>query len=108
MMLITVIVFIVTHHYSLQWRSLILNDYNPKNFFMTNTWKVVIAVGAGAAVGITLGLLFAPEKGSEIRKRIAEQGRKIMDEIKDKVEEKKKEKFEARKNEWIEKAKEFA
>jgi gas vesicle protein len=80
----------------------------PKTFFMTNTWKVVIAVGAGAAVGITLGLLFAPEKGSEIRKRIAEQGRKIVDEIKDQIEEKKKEKFEARKNEWIEKAKEFA
>ena len=74
---------------------------------MTNTWKVVIAVGAGAAVGITLGLLFAPEKGSEIRKRIAEQGKKIVDDIKDKIEEKKKEKFEAKKNEWIEKAKEF-
>ena len=75
---------------------------------MTNTWKVIIAVGAGAAVGITLGLLFAPEKGSEIRKRIADQGKKIMDDIKDTIEEKKKEKFEARKNEWIEKAKEFA
>jgi gas vesicle protein len=107
-MLTTVILFDASHHYSLECRSLILNHYNPKTFFMTNTWKVVIAVGAGAAVGITLGLLFAPEKGSEIRKRIAEQGRKIVDELKDKIEEKKKEKFEARKNEWIEKAKEFA
>jgi gas vesicle protein len=75
---------------------------------MTNTWKVVIAISAGAALGITLGLLFAPEKGSEIRKKIADQGRKIMDDIKDKIEEKKKENFEARKNEWIERAKEFA
>lgn len=75
---------------------------------MTNTWKIVVAIGAGAAVGITLGLLFAPEKGSEIRKRIAEQGKKIVDEIKDKIEEKKKERFESKKSEWIEKAKEFA
>jgi gas vesicle protein len=74
---------------------------------MTNTWKVVIAIGAGAAVGVTLGLLFAPEKGSEIRKRIAEQGKKIVDDIKERIEEKKKERFEAKKNDWIEKAKEF-
>lgn len=74
---------------------------------MTNTWKIVVAVAAGAAVGATLGILFAPEKGSELRKRIADRGQKIVDDVREKIEEKKKEKFEAKKNEWIEKAKEF-
>jgi gas vesicle protein len=63
---------------------------------MNNTLKIVVAVAAGAAAGAALGILFAPDKGSEIRRKIAEQGKKIADSVKDR--------FETKKNEWREKA----
>jgi gas vesicle protein len=66
---------------------------------MNNTLKIVLAVAAGAAAGTVLGILFAPEKGSELRKKIVDQGKKIIDNVK--------EKFEYEVNER-EKAKEFA
>jgi gas vesicle protein len=66
---------------------------------MNNTLKIVVAVAAGAAVGAILGILFAPQKGSELRGKIVDQGKKIIDNVKDKFEHKVNEK---------EKAKEFA
>jgi gas vesicle protein len=53
---------------------------------MNNTLKIVVAVAAGAAVGAALGILFAPEKGSDLRRKIAEQSKKIVDNVKDKLE----------------------
>jgi len=50
---------------------------------MNNTLKIVVAAAAGVAVGAALGILFAPEKGSELRKKIADQGKKIIDNITD-------------------------
>ncbi|MBX9781743.1 MAG: YtxH domain-containing protein [Chitinophagaceae bacterium] len=44
---------------------------------MNNSAKILTALAAGAAAGATLGVLFAPDKGSETRKKISEQGKKI-------------------------------
>ncbi len=51
---------------------------------MKNTGKILTAIAAGAAVGAVLGVLFAPDKGSETRKKINDQGKKIVDNVKDK------------------------
>ena len=37
---------------------------------MTTTSKVVLGILGAAAAGVVIGLLIAPEKGSEIRSRI--------------------------------------
>jgi gas vesicle protein len=50
---------------------------------MNNTGKIVTAVAAGAATGAILGVLFAPDKGSETRRKITEQGKKISESVKD-------------------------
>lgn len=46
---------------------------------MKNTSKILIAVGAGLAVGAILGVLFAPDKGSETRYKIGNSGKKLRD-----------------------------
>jgi gas vesicle protein len=46
---------------------------------MNNTGKIVTAVAAGAALGAVLGILFAPGKGSETRKKISDAGKKIAE-----------------------------
>jgi gas vesicle protein len=52
---------------------------------MNNTSKVLIALGAGLAIGGVLGVLFAPEKGSVTRHKIAEGGKKIADKLNQKI-----------------------
>ena len=51
---------------------------------MNDTGKILVAFAAGAAVGAVLGILFAPDKGTETRKKIAEQGKKISESVKEK------------------------
>ncbi|HEX4876460.1 MAG TPA: YtxH domain-containing protein [Chitinophagaceae bacterium] len=60
---------------------------------MKNTSKMLIALGAGLAIGGVLGILFAPDKGSETRKKISDQGKKLADKVKHKFN-KGKEEFE--------------
>ena len=54
---------------------------------MSSTSKVVVAVLAGMAAGAALGLLLAPESGSEMRKKISEGTNDLIDEILDKASE---------------------
>lgn len=52
---------------------------------MNNTAKIFTALVAGVTAGVILGVLLAPDKGSETRRKINEQGKKFADEIKDKL-----------------------
>ena len=49
-----------------------------------NSGKVFVGVLAGFAAGAVLGILFAPDKGSDTRKKIAKKGTDTIDGIKDK------------------------
>ena len=61
---------------------------------MNDTTKILAAFAAGAIVGAAVGILFAPDKGSETRKKIGEEGKKLTDSIKNKLRSGK-EKFDA-------------
>ena len=50
---------------------------------MTESGKIVTAVAVGALAGIITGILFAPDKGSETRKKIADTARKVADNVKE-------------------------
>ena len=53
---------------------------------MNTTGKMLTAVAAGAAIGGLLGVLFAPDKGIETRKKISEKSKEIADAAKEKLE----------------------
>lgn len=44
--------------------------------------NLIIGIAAGSAVGGILGLLYAPDKGKETRKKIKEQAHDITDQVK--------------------------
>jgi len=52
-----------------------------------NSGKVVLSVLAGVAAGAVLGILFAPDKGSETRRKIGKKKDELTDELKDKFNE---------------------
>jgi gas vesicle protein len=54
---------------------------------MKNSSKIFAALVVGAAVGAVLGIMFAPDKGSETRKKINEEGKKMSDALKNKYNE---------------------
>ena len=49
-----------------------------------STGKVVLGVLVGLAAGAALGIQFAPDKGTETRKKIAKKGEDMVDELKEK------------------------
>jgi gas vesicle protein len=49
--------------------------------------KVLLGFLAGVAVGATLGILFAPDKGSNTRKKIASKSNEYADELGEKFNE---------------------
>ena len=51
---------------------------------MTNTAKIITALVAGAAAGAVLGILFAPDKGSETRKKVGDESKRLAQSLKEK------------------------
>jgi gas vesicle protein len=49
--------------------------------------KVLLGVVAGVAVGAALGVLFAPDKGWNTRKRISKKAEDIADDLREKFDE---------------------
>jgi len=46
--------------------------------------KVLLGVLAGVAAGALLGILFAPEKGADTRRKIMSKGEEYVDDLKEK------------------------
>jgi gas vesicle protein len=73
--------------------------------------KVLASVLAGAAAGVVLGILFAPDKGTETRRKIAEKGSDVAGSVKDKYNEFAdvvSDKYDAAKDKFVNQAKEKA
>lgn len=47
-----------------------------------STSKVLLGIVIGASVGATLGVLFAPDKGENTRKKISQKGQDYVDNMK--------------------------
>ncbi len=52
---------------------------------MNNLAKIAIAAAVGVVAGGVLGILFAPNKGVDTRKKIAENGKKMAEAVKEKM-----------------------
>ncbi|MBK8191962.1 MAG: YtxH domain-containing protein [Lewinellaceae bacterium] len=49
------------------------------------TGKVLLGILGGVAIGALLGVLLAPDKGSNTRKKIRRKGEDLVDDVKAKV-----------------------
>jgi gas vesicle protein len=52
---------------------------------MSNNSKILLALLGGLAVGAAVGILFAPDKGSETRKKIKDSAEDLADKVKSKA-----------------------
>ncbi len=51
---------------------------------MNTIGKIAIAAAAGVVAGAVAGILFAPDKGENTRKKIMDSGKKLTDTVKEK------------------------
>lgn len=62
---------------------------NPNNKMessnKSNTAQLIGVLMVGVAIGATLGVLFAPDKGSTTRAKISQGAQSLAEELKDKV-----------------------
>ncbi len=72
---------------------------------MKTSGKILAAVAAGIAAGAILGILFAPDKGTETRRKINDEGRKLAEGAKEKFR-KGREKFNDLKEDFEQRVKE--
>ncbi len=49
-----------------------------------NAGKVILSIAVGVAAGAVLGVLLAPDKGSETRRKISQKSNEYADDLKDK------------------------
>lgn len=49
---------------------------------MKTSGKILLALGLGAVVGAALGILYAPAKGSDTRKKISNTAHDLADKVK--------------------------
>jgi len=54
---------------------------------MNNNSKIILALLGGVAIGAAIGILLAPDKGSETRKKMADAAKDFGDKAKEKVKE---------------------
>ena len=47
--------------------------------------KIILGILAGTAAGALIGILFAPDKGTETRKKIVHKGEEYVDDLKERV-----------------------
>ena len=52
---------------------------------MSGTNKILLALLGGTVIGAAIGLIFAPEKGEETRKKVVDTARSLSDKILGKV-----------------------
>jgi gas vesicle protein len=52
---------------------------------MKDSGKILIGALSGLAAGLVLGILFAPDKGSETRKKIGNSAKDLSDKLKTKI-----------------------
>lgn len=52
---------------------------------LANNDNNIVALLAGAAIGVTLGILFAPDKGSRIREKIKDRYEDLENQVKSKL-----------------------
>ncbi|AXY74050.1 YtxH domain-containing protein [Paraflavitalea soli] len=49
---------------------------------MKNSSKILVALAIGAVAGAIAGILFAPDKGTETRRKLSEEGKKMAEGLK--------------------------
>ena len=59
-------------------------SHKQLKFSIMSSGKVLLGVLAGVAAGALIGILFAPDKGTETRKKIVKKSEDYVDDVKEK------------------------